>query len=200
MALLKLVTWTVFLLRISRMWLKKRMLVRISSQRGAYSCSSSSSRQFVLGKVVPLEVKLPGCCLTVGLSDCWPPCPPPPSPLSFPAKQALLCDMLWQKSSLHLLVQAMHSRDRLPTFAPYLPSGLHGQAEAEAGVGSEGSGGGGGGGGGEQVQQDQLMHGALFQVILQQLGEPLLQMILFACCFSLLDGLATMTVMLWTAN
>ena len=106
-----------------------------------------------------------------------PPSPPrPPTPL---AKQALSHESLGlvrQKSSLHLLVQGMHSRDRLPTVASCLPSSLHGQAEAEAGFGGEGSGGGGGGGGGggEQVQQDQLMHGALFQVILQQLGQPLL--------------------------
>lgn len=96
----------------------------------------------------------------------------------------------------------MHSRDRLPTVASFLPSSLRGQAEAEAGVGGEGSGGGGGG---EQVQQDQLMHGALFQVILQQLGELLVQMTHFSCCPCLLDGLTTMTVMrtvvfvvLWT--
>lgn len=60
----------------------------------------------------------------------------------------------------------MHSRDRLPNVVSHLASSLHGQAEA--GDGSEG------GGGGEQVQQDQVIHGALFQVILQQLGEPLL--------------------------
>ena len=101
-----------------------------------------------------------------------PPTPPPPPPAL--AKQALLRETLGlvqQKSSLQLLVQGMHSRDRLPTVASCLPSSLHGQAEAEAGVGGEGSGGGGGG---EQVQQDQLMRGALFQVILQQLGEPFL--------------------------
>ena len=85
-----------------------------------------------------------------------------------PAKQVLLYKSLGfvqQKSSLHLLVQAMHSRDRLPNVVSHLASSLHGQAEA--GDGNEG-------GGGEQVQQDQVMHGALFQVILQQLGEPLL--------------------------
>lgn len=65
----------------------------------------------------------------------------------------------------------MHSRERLPSIASCLPSSQHRQAEAEAGVGGEKAGDAGG----EQVQQEQLMHGALFQVILQQLGELLLQ-------------------------
>ena len=134
-----------------------------------------------------MQVCLTQACTTLGqatllLSYCRspppppttpPPTPPPPTPPAL-AKQALLRETLGlvqQKSSLQLLVQGMHSRDRLPTVASCLPSSLHGQAEAEAGVGGEGSGGGGGG---EQVQQDQLMRGALFQVILQQLGEPFL--------------------------
>ena len=61
----------------------------------------------------------------------------------------------------------MHSKDRLPSIASCLPSSQHDQGKAR--VRAEGAGVPGG----EQMQQEQLMHGALFQVILQQLGEPL---------------------------